>query len=320
MPLAEAMTLATVDADGAPDARMVLLKGFGPDGFRFFTNYESAKGDELAANPRAALVIYWRELDRQVRDQGRGGAPLAGGFGRLLRESAPRQPDRRRDLAAEPPDRAGRARTAIRGARRESSARRRSAPPGALGRLPAPARRDRVLAGQGQPDARPLRLQPPARTAGGYSDWLHSDVGDIHIAYGLTRYHIAYGFVKRTPAPHRPGARRLWKREKPRPPGCRPRRPRLVGSRSGTASIGRLERFRADGVAATKVEDVIADADVSWATFFRYFPRKGDVLIEAAVRHFPRSRAAVGRGLARGPAAEDQHRRPAVADQPSTAG
>ena len=54
VPLAEAMTVATVDADGAPDARMVLLKGFAPDGFRFFTNYESAKGDELAANPRAA--------------------------------------------------------------------------------------------------------------------------------------------------------------------------------------------------------------------------------------------------------------------------
>jgi len=47
-----------------------------------------------------------------------------------------------------------------------------------------------------------------------------------------------------------------------------------------------IARFRADGVAATKVEDVIADADVSWATFFRYFPRKGDVLIEAAARHF----------------------------------
>jgi AcrR family transcriptional regulator len=47
-----------------------------------------------------------------------------------------------------------------------------------------------------------------------------------------------------------------------------------------------LERFRADGVAATKVDDVIADADVSWATFFRYFPRKGDVLIEAAARHY----------------------------------
>ena len=70
VPLAEAMTLATVDADGAPDARMVLLKGFGPEGFRFFSNYESAKGEELAANPRAALVIYWRELDRQVRVRG----------------------------------------------------------------------------------------------------------------------------------------------------------------------------------------------------------------------------------------------------------
>ena len=69
-PLAEAMTLATVDPDGAPNARMVLLKGFGPDGFRFFTNYESAKGEELAANRRAALVIYWRELDRQVRIRG----------------------------------------------------------------------------------------------------------------------------------------------------------------------------------------------------------------------------------------------------------
>jgi pyridoxamine 5'-phosphate oxidase len=70
VPLAEAMTLATVDADGAPNARMVLLKGCGPDGFRFFTNYESAKGEELAASPRAALVIYWRELDRQVRVRG----------------------------------------------------------------------------------------------------------------------------------------------------------------------------------------------------------------------------------------------------------
>lgn len=70
VPLADAMALATVDEDGAPDARMVLLKGFGADGFRFFTNYESAKGAELAANPRAALVIYWRELDRQVRVRG----------------------------------------------------------------------------------------------------------------------------------------------------------------------------------------------------------------------------------------------------------
>jgi pyridoxamine 5'-phosphate oxidase len=69
-PLPEAMTLATVDAAGAPNARMVLMKGFGPDGVRFHSNYESVKGSELAANPRAALVIYWRELDRQVRVRG----------------------------------------------------------------------------------------------------------------------------------------------------------------------------------------------------------------------------------------------------------
>ena len=70
VPLVDAMTLATVDAAGAPDARMVLLKGFGADGFRFFSNYSSAKGEQLAGEPRAALVVYWRELDRQVRARG----------------------------------------------------------------------------------------------------------------------------------------------------------------------------------------------------------------------------------------------------------
>jgi pyridoxamine 5'-phosphate oxidase len=70
VPLDEAMTLATVDEQGRPDARMVLMKGFGPEGFRFFTNYESAKGRELEANPHGALVVYWRELDRQVRVRG----------------------------------------------------------------------------------------------------------------------------------------------------------------------------------------------------------------------------------------------------------
>jgi len=70
VPLPDAMTLATAGEDGSPDARMVLLKGFGPDGFRFFTNYESAKAAQLVARPRAALVLYWRELDRQVRARG----------------------------------------------------------------------------------------------------------------------------------------------------------------------------------------------------------------------------------------------------------
>ena len=65
-----AMTLATATPDGRPSARMVLLRGFDERGFCFFTNYESRKGLELAANPRAALVFWWGELERQVRIEG----------------------------------------------------------------------------------------------------------------------------------------------------------------------------------------------------------------------------------------------------------
>ncbi len=63
---ANAMTLSTVGADGRPSARVVLLKGFGPEGFTFFTNYESRKGRELAANPNAFMHFFWPELERQV--------------------------------------------------------------------------------------------------------------------------------------------------------------------------------------------------------------------------------------------------------------
>ena len=66
----EAMTLATVDPDGLPNARMVLLKGFDERGFVFYTNSESTKGHELAAAPRAALTFYWKSLQRQVRLRG----------------------------------------------------------------------------------------------------------------------------------------------------------------------------------------------------------------------------------------------------------
>ncbi|MCX5658729.1 MAG: pyridoxamine 5'-phosphate oxidase [Planctomycetota bacterium] len=65
-----AMTLATATPDGQPDARIVLLKAIDPRGFAFFTNYESAKGGQLAANPRAALVFFWHKLERQVRISG----------------------------------------------------------------------------------------------------------------------------------------------------------------------------------------------------------------------------------------------------------
>jgi pyridoxamine 5'-phosphate oxidase len=67
---ANAMTLATADADGKPAARTVLLKSFDQSGFVFFTNYESRKGAELAANARAALLFFWPELERQVRIDG----------------------------------------------------------------------------------------------------------------------------------------------------------------------------------------------------------------------------------------------------------
>jgi pyridoxamine 5'-phosphate oxidase len=65
-----AMTLATADAQGRPGARIVLLKGFDSQGFVFFTNYESRKGEELEANPQAALLFAWLELERQVRITG----------------------------------------------------------------------------------------------------------------------------------------------------------------------------------------------------------------------------------------------------------
>jgi len=65
-----AMTLATSTADGAPSARIVLLKGFDERGFIFFTNYLSQKGKELSQNPNAALVFFWKELERQVRVEG----------------------------------------------------------------------------------------------------------------------------------------------------------------------------------------------------------------------------------------------------------
>ena len=65
-----AMTLATVDAEGSPSARIMLLKALDERGFVFYTNYESRKGRELAARPRAALTFFWKELERQVRIEG----------------------------------------------------------------------------------------------------------------------------------------------------------------------------------------------------------------------------------------------------------
>ncbi|XP_057681156.1 pyridoxine-5'-phosphate oxidase [Corythoichthys intestinalis] len=67
---ANAMCIATATKEGRPSARMVLLKGYSDDGFRFFTNYESRKGTELESNPHACLVFYWEPLNRQIRIEG----------------------------------------------------------------------------------------------------------------------------------------------------------------------------------------------------------------------------------------------------------
>jgi pyridoxamine 5'-phosphate oxidase len=65
-----AMALATADARGRPSVRMVLLKGHGPDGFIFYTNFEGRKANELLANPHAALLFHWKSMRRQVRIEG----------------------------------------------------------------------------------------------------------------------------------------------------------------------------------------------------------------------------------------------------------
>lgn len=70
VPEPNAMTLATVDANGQPSARIVLVKGFDEQGFTFFTNYESRKGLDLQAEPRACLLFFWQPLERQVRIEG----------------------------------------------------------------------------------------------------------------------------------------------------------------------------------------------------------------------------------------------------------
>ena len=67
---ANGMALATASADGAPSVRIVLLRGFDQRGFVFYTNYESAKGQDLLANPRAAITFWWQPLERQVRVSG----------------------------------------------------------------------------------------------------------------------------------------------------------------------------------------------------------------------------------------------------------
>jgi pyridoxamine 5'-phosphate oxidase len=106
VPEPTAMTLATVGDGGRPAARIVLLKGVGADGFQFFTNYDSRKGRELAANPYAALLFHWVELERQVRVEGQVSRASAADSDAYFASRPPLSRIRRGHLQVVDPDRA----------------------------------------------------------------------------------------------------------------------------------------------------------------------------------------------------------------------
>ena len=131
----EAAALATASPDAAPSVRMVLVKGFGDDGFRFFSNYDSQKGRELAANPRAALLFHWDALGRQVRIAGPVQRASEQETAEYVRSRPRKSQLERAGVAAE---RGRRGPPGARVARRRAGAalrRRRAAAAGELGRL-----------------------------------------------------------------------------------------------------------------------------------------------------------------------------------------
>ena len=159
-----AMTLATVDADGLPNARMVLLKGVDERGFVFYTNMDSQKGRELDVHPQAALVFHWKSLNRQVRVRGAVERVTDGGGRRLFRHPAEAGADRR--LGQQAVGAAGkpaRLRKGGRALRRQIRARHGAAAAELVG-LPHRAAAHRILAGPAVPPARPHRIR--ARTSG----------------------------------------------------------------------------------------------------------------------------------------------------------
>ena len=97
-----AMTVATATSDGRPSARMVLLKHWDEDGFVFFSSYNSPKGIDIEENPRAALLFYWAETERQVRVEGTVTPTTRAGSRRLFPQPSAWQPDRGEHRPAEP--------------------------------------------------------------------------------------------------------------------------------------------------------------------------------------------------------------------------
>ena len=155
-----AMTVATCTPGGMPSARIVLLKDFDPQGFVFYTNKEGRKGQELRANPQAALLFHWKTLQRQVRVEGQvedvTDAEADAYYASRARVS-------RLGAWASDQSRPLPARDELERRVREYDARfpgEAIPPPAALVRLPGAARADRVLAGHAVPPARPPRLYP----------------------------------------------------------------------------------------------------------------------------------------------------------------
>ncbi len=161
-----AMTLATIDADGLPNARMVLLKGVDERGFVFYTNIDSQKGQELDTHPKAALVFHWKSLNRQVRVRGVvervTDAEADAYFATPSEASTDRRLGQQAVLAARKP---ARLREGGRALRRQIRAGRSAAAAELVG-LPHFADAHRVLARPAVPAARPHRIPAgkPERT------------------------------------------------------------------------------------------------------------------------------------------------------------
>ena len=166
VPEPNAMVLATASADGAPAARIVLLKGFDERGFLFYSNYESPKGRDLAQNPRAALTFYWAQLERQVRISGLA-ERISRDESRVYFDSRPVGSRIAASLSRQSEVISGREQLAAEFRRLAAQFERRCDPATrVLGRLPGSPGMDRVLAGTAEPAPRPASLSPRGRRLG----------------------------------------------------------------------------------------------------------------------------------------------------------